>query len=61
MVQICYLRAYFGIDFFSSSVAMDCIENGLKLGQQQDTHCKNWLVMVTILKGYNQLQKVILT
>ena len=26
-----------------------------------DTHCKNWPVMVTILKGYNQLQKVILT
>ena len=25
-----------------------------------DTHCKNWPVMVTILKGYNQLQKVIL-
>ena len=24
-------------------------------------HCKNWSVMVTILKGYNQLQKVILT
>ena len=26
-----------------------------------DAHSKNWPVMVTILKGYNQLQKVILT
>ena len=26
-----------------------------------DAQSKNWPVMVTILKGYNQLQKVILT
>ena len=26
-----------------------------------EVHCKNRPVMVTILKGYNQLQKVILT
>ena len=26
-----------------------------------DAHSKNWPVMVTILKGYNQLQKVTLT
>ena len=42
MVQFRYLRVYFGIDFFPSSVAMNRrIENGLKLRPktrtQQDT------------------------